>query len=58
MLKDDRDEINGVISDEVSESARICLEILGGDSIANWFSIEKNEIIYLQHLHIVKKGII
>ena len=50
MLKDDRDEINGVISDEVSESARICLEILGGDSIANWFPIEKNEIIYIQHL--------
>ena len=55
MLKDDRDEINGVISDEVSESARICLEILGGDSIANWFPIKKNEIIYLSTTFIHSK---
>ena len=32
MLNEDRDEIKGVISDDVSESARICLENCGGDS--------------------------
>ena len=36
MLNEDRDEIKGVMSDDVSESALICLESLEGDSTLKW----------------------